>query len=46
MFNEKLIEHIVFQLTAMHSQIEVLTDLQDSLLKEKMIIGVFVLKIL
>lgn len=32
---KELIEHIVFQLTAMHSQIEILTDLQDSSFKGK-----------
>ncbi len=32
---KKLIEHIVFQLTAMHSQIEIITDLQDSSFKGK-----------
>lgn len=32
---KELIEHIVFQLTAMHTQIEILTDLQDSSFKGK-----------
>lgn len=32
---KELIEHIVFQLTAMHSQIEIITDLQDSSFKGK-----------
>ena len=32
---KELIEHIVFQLTAMHPQIEIITDLQDSSFKGK-----------